>query len=346
MLHKKECNIILATGEFKRANEICIGDLILGPDSKSRKVIKINRRKCPLAITTKNNQVLYAAIDSNIFLESTTTKPSEKNAYPLHWCNLISEYFNKSNNFRHLYKLKSVNVDFKYLNRFDISPYHLGIILGDGGITAGVNVTSENIEIVNEINKLASCFDLNIAITCRPNNKSKTYNLVIENHSGKKNPLKQVLRNLNLLGTNSGNKFVPQFYKTSSFEDRVEILAGLMDTDGSKESNGFDYITKSNLLSEDITFIARSLGLKVYKTKCIKRNQFGFEGEYNRLFISGHTDIIPCRLESKRCTKRKQKKNPNRTGFDIEKIKSNEIYYEIKVDGDGLYLDENFIILT
>ena len=68
-----------------------------------------------------------------------------------------------------------------------------------------------------------------------------------------------------MLGTRDDNGFIPDAYKCGSREVRLQVLAGLIDTNGSIDRNGFDYIAKSKQLSEDVTFIARSVGLTVNK---------------------------------------------------------------------------------
>lgn len=80
------------------------------------------------------------------------------------------------------------------------------------------------------------------------------------------------LRDLGL----ENNKHVPDIYKYSSLQDRLELLAGLIDTDGSVNSsvrekgwrNGRVYIINSNKrIIDDIAEIVTSLGIKPSITK-------------------------------------------------------------------------------
>jgi hypothetical protein len=84
-----------------------------------------------------------------------------------------------------------------------------------------------------------------------------------------------ILSELRALGVEN-NKHVPDIYKYSSLQDRLELLAGLIDTDGSVNSsvrekgwrNGRVYIINSNKrLIDDIAEIVTSLGIKPSITK-------------------------------------------------------------------------------
>ena len=105
-----------------------------------------------------------------------------------------------------------------------------------------------------------------------------------------KNPVAAMFHQHGLAECNSGSKFIPHAFKTASRRDRLVLLAGLLDTDGhllKNSSCGYDYISKSQQLSEDLAFVARSVGLAAYIRECEKRDQNGRGGTYWRVGISG-----------------------------------------------------------
>jgi Holliday junction resolvasome RuvABC ATP-dependent DNA helicase subunit len=144
------------------------------------------------------------------------------------------------------------------------------------------------------------------------------------------------------LTKNQEQSFIPQEYRVADEKSRLEILAGLLDTDGHLHFNTFDYVSKSKKLAEDVCFIARSLGFKVtFSEKIIQ-----YKGEsrlYYRLCISGDTDKIPTKVKRKQATSRRQCKNPLVFGFTVEKDKVDD-YYGFNLDGDHLYLTEDFLV--
>lgn len=79
---------------------------------------------------------------------------------------------------------------------------------------------------------------------------------------GEKNPLTTALRKLGLWDVRGENKFIPAEYLVNGEEVRIEILRGLMDTDGSVERDGSSpsFCSKSKQLAEGVAFLVRSLG--------------------------------------------------------------------------------------
>ena len=88
------------------------------------------------------------------------------------------------------------------------------------------------------------------------------------------NPFKEMLIGLNLLGKKSYEKFIPIEYKQSSVDNRIELLRGLLDTDGTIKKNGeITYITTSEQLADDVRELVWSLGGSARKYKKITRQK-------------------------------------------------------------------------
>jgi hypothetical protein len=153
-----------------------------------------------------------------------------------------------------------------------------------------------------------------------------------------------MLQNIGIAGTKSGNKFIPHEYKTSNINCRLELLAGLLDTDGSLDKHGcFDFISKSKQLAEDVVFVSQSVGLAAYMKQTNKSDQNGFTGTYYRVCISGNVDIIPTRISRKKASTRRQIKNHRRVGFEVEYSGVSD-YYGFEVDADNLYVMEDCFV--
>jgi hypothetical protein len=142
-----------------------------------------------------------------------------------------------------------------------VDPYLLGVILGDGGISSScVSLTLEDDAIANE------CLPLipggTRLVLNERHAKCATWSIsrIIGNPQG--NPLVDDLRELQLMGTRSHEKFIPDVYKFTSFENRLALLQGLLDTDGhvSKRGLSLHFDTSSARLADDFTFLVNSLG--------------------------------------------------------------------------------------
>jgi len=76
-----------------------------------------------------------------------------------------------------------------------------------------------------------------------------------------RNEITLALQSMQLLGKRSHEKFLPAKYLSANREARVELLRGLMDTDGYVEKNGATrYSTSSEQLARDVRDLVRSLG--------------------------------------------------------------------------------------
>ena len=76
------------------------------------------------------------------------------------------------------------------------------------------------------------------------------------------NAVKRQLDDLGLLGKTAADKFIPHPYLLGSVEQRVALLQGLMDTDGTVNiaNNQLRYTTISERLAQDVRELVHSLG--------------------------------------------------------------------------------------
>jgi phosphate starvation-inducible protein PhoH len=167
------------------------------------------------------------------------------------------------------------------------------------------------------------------------------------------NPIKNNLIELGVFGKKSYEKFIPEHFKFAKINDRVELLRGLLDTDGTIKPNGeITFITTSERLADDIMFLVRSLGGQSTKYKREKKetNQI-LRGHkiYQRrdCFTVGikftSNDINPFYL--KRKADRFKSLHPlNLKIKNIEKIGKSKIRC-IKIDSPSqLYITRDFIV--
>jgi len=332
--HSRGTRVLMSDGAFKNVEDIVVGDKLLGPDSNNRNVLQLHR----------GTQMMYRVVPvkGDSFVVNAGHILSLRNTQNNKIVNIsVSEYLSKNKNFKHLHKLyRSGAVSFQNSQKMN-NAYFLGIMLGDGSVTSKqISFTTEDETLINEIKASGMIDDaFQIKSWAKANSSCRSYAL---NYS-KNSKIFNFFNDLKLIGTNSGNKFIPHSYKTASISDRLELLAGLLDTDGSLNDKCFDYISKSKQLSEDVAFIARSVGLAAYVNECVKTCQNDFSGTYHRVSISGNCSIIPTRLNRKKAAARKQIKNVLNTGFAVIE-EGEDDYYGFEVDGDNLYLMGDFTV--
>lgn len=98
------------------------------------------------------------------------------------------------------------------------------------------------------------------------------------------------------------NKHIPEEYFTASREQRLALLQGLMDTDGTISKRGTDIsiIQLRKQLAYDIVRLCYSLGLKATIKQVKKHSQLGTEGTYYHIqFSAGRNEHEVFRLKRK-----------------------------------------------
>ena len=164
-----------------------------------------------------------------------------------------------NNNFfktRKLYVPLCKPIEDKGNTSLPLHPYVLGVILGDGCIAQkSVVISSADIEIVNRVE---SFLPEGHTIKKLPSAK---YEYSVTTTVGKVNGVTNTLRQLGLQGSDSFTKFIPEVYKFTSLENKLLLLQGLFDTDGTvNKGNGIEYYTISPELASGVAEIVRSLG--------------------------------------------------------------------------------------
>lgn len=144
-----------------------------------------------------------------------------------------------------------------------IDPYLLGVLLGDGSFTGStVKLSSIDHHILTKVRTLLEKEFPEMELSDRQGYCD--YNLKNKVRSGKKTRLWDLLNRLELIGSRSEHKKIPGMYLFSSVNQRVALLQGLMDTDGTvSSSHSISFTTTSLELSRQFEFIVRSLGFRV-----------------------------------------------------------------------------------
>ena len=225
-----------------------------------------------------------------------------------------------------------------------IDPYLLGVLIGDGCITSeNISFASVDDFIIEKIRNISKKYGATIKV--RPDN-----NCSIRFLNSKK--IVELLSSIKLLGKYSHNKFIPRQHLFGSLSDRIELVQGLMDTDGYVDSRGhMSYTTVSKQLAKDFRFLVMSLGAKATITK----SEAGYKKEngefveckdaYTIYFNSNNNDIF-CSLPRK-----KERLSVYNGGYtlhrqivSIEYSRKAECQCITVSNPNGLYITDDFIV--
>jgi len=246
--------VMMYEGTAKPVEQVRVGDTLMGPDSLPRKVIALGHGEDDMYEVVPVKGDPYTVNSEHIL----TLQMSGYDSCPTGTVvNLtIQEYLSKSAKFRSKAKGYRVGVDWPSWP-VPIEPYYLGAWLGDG--TAGnTSITSVDGPIIEYIRGYADRLGMRFS-TIDGKDRCANYNIV--GIKGALNPIRENLRNLGIF---EGKDFIPYIYKVNDREVRLQVLAGLIDTDGSYHRHNMSITQKSKNMADDIAFLCRSLGFAAY----------------------------------------------------------------------------------
>ena len=327
----KDTPIMMYDGAIKKVQDVTTGELLMGDDSTPRRVLSTctGLEQLYRVVPVKGDP--YIVNESHILsLRSNDTKSKKcGEVFDIS----VTDYLKLGKSAK--WHLKGYRVPVKFDRKeVPLDPYMVGYWLGDG--------TSASAVISSQESPVLKYFD----------SKLKEYNLTLDYSAQydyrikgpKPNYFYKSLQDLNLIK----NKHVPQIYKCNSREIQMQLLAGIIDSDGSAMRGGWEVIQKNETLLDDIIFVARSLGFAAYKKKCQKTctNAPGGPktGTYYRCSIFGDgVEEVPCKVVRKQLEPRRQIKNVLNVGIIVEKLEVGE-YFGFEIDGNHRFLLGDFTV--
>lgn len=337
--------ILMFDGSIKKVEDVKVNDLVMGDDSTSRKVLSLHNGFGELFKVSQVKGEPYVVNKEHILsLKRTRTQrfrndnpKREKRSRPdkkgLVKNVAVKDYLNWSKAQKHFWKGYKVAVNFPEKS-LRIEPYFLGLWLGDGN-GRDARITTIDSEIIEYLIYLGK--KLNLKPHFGINKKSKALCVNLSKKSGIKNFIREIFKYYNLFN----NKHIPHVFKINSRESRLNLLAGLIDTDGYVNHEGYVFVNKNKRLAEDVLFLARSLGfyacMKSFFNKKYQRNYF-------KVGISGDCSVVPVKVERKKVKARRQIKDVLVTGIKLSSCGEGE-YFGFETDGNGLFLLSDFTVV-
>ena len=328
--HKKGTGIIMSDGNIKKVEEIVPSDKIMGVDSKPRKVLKIGTgREMMYKINPCKGESFE--VNENHILSVKHSLTGEITNISVKDCLKKNKTWFKFN------KLYRVPVEFKTKKQL-LEPYFLGLRLGDGD-SRDSRITNIDKPIINYIKGYAKKLkSLGVKYICyKYSGRTPSHKITKGRQNKTKFTIKNELRKLNLIT----NKHIPFNYKTGDRQQRLQLLAGIIDSDGhvSQTAKNVEICSVRKGLAKDYQYLAGSLGFLSYIKEKIINSKV-----YYKVMILGDLTVIPTKLKRKQ-VKDKPIFNPNKllTRFSIEQTK-NDKFYGFELDGDHLYMIDGFIV--
>lgn len=315
-------------GSVRKARDIHVGDQLMGPDSAPRTVQSTTQGFGPLYEIVQKRGMRYICNDVHVLTLQDCRKRYKNRTIDIP----LDEYLAKNAYFKHCFKHFSVGVSYPARD-VPIDPYFIGLWLGDGRKDLkSVAVTTMDSEIVEYLQQVSTKWGCSVREDDHSGNRSSTYRLVTS--YGKPNALLSRMREL----FNSDFR-IPELYLINTREVRLQVLAGLLDSDGHAHEGRFYEITqKRRELAEDVYHLARSLGFGA-----TIREKVVDDVTYYRVNVLGvGPGDIPVRLPHKQLTQIRIKSG-TRTNFSVRPV-GEGVYVGFTLDGDGRFLLEDYTV--
>jgi ATP-dependent Zn protease len=235
------------------------------------------------------------------------------------------------------YLPKLGTVEFAATRSLPLDPYLVGLLLGDGGYTSTTpdfcTADAENLAA------LEALLPVGVSATRRgPMNWWLSGGGRGGVQRGRVNPLTHALCDLELWGVHGRDKFIPEPYKWASADDRLAVLQGLMDTDGTRDyrrGTGPAFYSHSERLAGDVAFLVRSLG-GTARVAC-KREGF-------RVSLDLPEGLVPFRLARKADAYRASRKPFRKRILSIDHVGRKPVQCVTVAAPDGLYVTDGFAV--
>lgn len=337
---------VLTPNGFVEMGSLKVGDTITGSDGKPQKVLKIFeqgvRNICQIDFADGG----WVECDYNHLWGITATFTKKKKQEMVVDTRTLIGMMNARDGgygcVRNIYMPLVGAVEYNQTNdNLPISPYVLGIIIGDGCTrtkTSKPRISTPDIEIIDKIISLG--YEMRQLPSDAMEWQFEDRNII------------EKLKELGLWDCLSYDKFIPKQYLTSSIESRMELLRGLMDTDGSASGHSSaEFSTSSVRLANDVRELVFSLG--GYCNTISRIPKYTYNGELrnghlsHRLYVSfqNQSEIFHIRKKKDRC---KTQRNPNYlNGRRVEKISDagkKQCRCILVSNPDHLYVTDDFIV--
>lgn len=345
---------VVTPNGYVNIEDLKLNDEIFGIDGNIYNVLGIypQGKKKIYKITFSDGTVIKCSKDHLWTFQTSSMRKHHKLNYRTETLETIKNEIPIFRNDKRGYKPKNIYIPLNKSLKFPkkelpIKPYTLGALLGNGclrkrGYTS--TFSSNDKYCINKINEELK------EINCQLIYRNKYDYSLTQIKQKKISNLITILENLKLDGKHSWEKFIPKIYLYSNIEDRLELLKGLIDTDGNYKKGLYEYTTVSKQLAEDVKFLAHSLGCTV-KIGIKEKPNYTYNGKRKigkktyRLYIKCPKENPIIHSTLKKDCEIKQQCYARKSIIDIQETEEYGEMTCIKTSApDELFLTDNFTV--
>ncbi len=258
---------VLTPSGWKLMGELKVGDLVTDPDGGEGEVLEIfERGKRPVFAVETQSGARTRCCEDHLWLVQSYNQRRNGRYQVRSTAELLKrgvQYINKKTGYK-LYNWDlplPVALQGEALNSIPLAPYLLGALIGDGTIIEGSpTISNSDSYVLRRVEEESVALDPELRLTF---NSGNTFRITAPKRGPYiKNPVRAALEELEVWGHNAYSKFIPSICFQLPLRDRVDLLRGLMDTDGDIQDRGptITFNTSSNQLALDVQRLVREMG--------------------------------------------------------------------------------------
>jgi hypothetical protein len=348
----KKSEPVLTPSGWRTMGDLRVGDKVIGGNGQPTEVIGIYPQgvQDSYRVTMTDGATTCCGLDHLWRVQTTNDRfrAARSQAYPQERVMTLGEILKAGltmpGNTNRKWFVPMVEPVLFLARKLSVQPYVLGALLANGSMTEGTTAHTGTEEQRVELESLLEAEGVSLKATTY----KWTYNIV--RNEGVANPLTRKLQALGVR-VHCHDKFVPEDYLFASVEDRLALLQGLFDNDGTVSKDGMvvEYNTTSPQLAKDVLHLARSLGGSAWMST--RRPKYKYLGEMkegqkdHRIRVSLPEGFIPFRVASKKAKYVPRSKYPPAHAIDSVVKEGREESVCIRVAAeDHLYVTNDFIV--
>ena len=288
--------VIMHDGSLKAVENVLVGELLMGPDSKSREVLSTHRGFGKLFRVKQTSAMGYIVNEAHVLSlkKSGSSKKDGRYGDQEDVVNLsIPDYQNKTARWKdHFRGYRAGCLKFP-LQPVPLDPYLFGVWLGDGH-SDSFRITNSEPEIRSYLEEF--CKREGYGYRSILDEDNNTFVNVLKRADANSESPRPLLTELKVLG----DKHIPQQYISNSEATRLNLLAGLLDTDGHyRKGRGYVMEMGSHKVAVGIKHLCDTLGFRTSMKEKTATCQGGVKCKAWRIAIGGDVWRIPCRVARK-----------------------------------------------
>jgi hypothetical protein len=342
----KDTPVLMYDLSVKKVQDVVVGDKLMGPDGTPRTVLSTVRGFGSLYEVRQGKGMSYVVNDSHILCLKHSGKDiyktiKQKKVYkgrryfPGIHLKTASEYFSLPKRVARQFNGFKTGVELPK-RPVIIDPYYLGLWLGDGlcECAAITNIDTEVRDYLRGVAELNGC-----RYFIDPHDRN-----TIRISSNKSNPIVKGLRHYGLIK----NKHIPYDYLHNDRHTRLQLLAGLIDSDGTLSRGQYVISGTNEALMRQVALLSRSLGfyttLRVKNVKMKRKDGSVYRCMAWEVNITCNDySEIPAKITRKKREFVNKTRDCLQTRIKLTPKGEGE-YFGFELDGDKMFLLEDFTV--